>query len=341
MDTLLGRAVAVRIIEICQELRTEVESGATTWDEALAEAKAAYDVEFHLFSVRDWTQVAGEPVTIPEAVKNEFRSQRPRETNAPAMRPRPGGRRGAGPPVDRIVLARTDDPTTYWFGMRLAMNSDDLETRGPGVLYARTSALFGTGVLIDVRPWMFLAAGILVGSALLWLPLVRDLTSSVKQMTNATEKIADGRFDIELDEHRRDELGRLGVAINRMSHRLSGFVDGQKRFMGDTAHELTAPLARMQLALGILEQRVGADSQPYVRGVHEELDLMTNLVNELMSLTKAGIAREAVKLSRVELRPLIEAIITRECPDSQKVDAKASEHPLSANRWRALKGQGK
>ena len=92
-------------------------------------------------------------------------------------------------------------------------------------------------------------------SVLFWLPLVRGITHSISQITRATEQIAAGRFDARVATGRRDELGRLGEAINQMATRLSGFVTGQRRFMGDIAHELCSPIARIQMALGILEHR--------------------------------------------------------------------------------------
>ena len=68
-------------------------------------------------------------------------------------------------------------------------------------------------------------------------------------MTTAAEQIANENFDVRVGEKRNDELGRLGKAINHLASRLSGFVGGQKRFLGDISHELNSPLARMQFAL--------------------------------------------------------------------------------------------
>jgi K+-sensing histidine kinase KdpD len=36
-----------------------------------------------------------------------------------------------------------------------------------------------------------------------------------------------------------------------MALRLSAFVKGQKRFLGDVAHELGAPISRIQFGLGL------------------------------------------------------------------------------------------
>lgn len=40
-----------------------------------------------------------------------------------------------------------------------------------------------------------------------------------------------------------------GKSINHLAERLSGFVHGQKRFLGDISHELNSPLARMQFSI--------------------------------------------------------------------------------------------
>ena len=110
------------------------------------------------------------------------------------------------------------------------------------------------GLFFDYKPWVAVGLGAVLFSAVLWAPLVRGITRSIAQMTHTTRQIAEGRFDARTREGRRDELGLLGQSINRMAARLAGFVTGQKRFLGDIAHELCSPLARIQVALGILEK---------------------------------------------------------------------------------------
>jgi len=105
-------------------------------------------------------------------------------------------------------------------------------------------------------------------------------------MTAATERIAQGGLDVRVRIRRRDELGRLGDAVDRMAERLQGFVTGQKRFLGDTAHELCTPLARIQMVVGILEQRADETSRSYVQDLREEVQHMSGLVSELLSFPR-------------------------------------------------------
>ena len=123
------------------------------------------------------------------------------------------------------------------------------------VLVVRSNTISAGGLIFDPKPWLALGFGVVVFSLLFWLPLVRGITRTIGRMMQTTRQIADGRFDVRVNLRRRDELGALGESIDQMAARLDGLVAGQKRFLGDIAHELCSPLARLQMALGILEQR--------------------------------------------------------------------------------------
>jgi two-component system sensor histidine kinase CpxA len=136
----------------------------------------------------------------------------------------------------------------------------------------------------------------------------------VARITRATEQIAEGEFDHHLPDDRGDELGQLSVAINRMADRLSGFVSGQKRFLGDIAHELCAPIARMQFGLGILERRAVDDQRPAMEDVQDEMRQMTSLVNELLSFSKAGMRSDAHPPVPVDVAATVREAVAREAP---------------------------
>jgi two-component system sensor histidine kinase CpxA len=132
-------------------------------------------------------------------------------------------------------------------------------------------------------------------------------------MTGAAEEIAQGRFETQVESTRGDELGRLAASLNDMAARLREFFTGQKRFLGDIAHELCSPLARMEMALGILEQRAADDeARSYVADVREEARHMASLVNELLSFSKAGIGGRSVQLQPVPLAALAARLVARE-----------------------------
>jgi len=216
-------------------------------------------------------------------------------------------------------ILRAGDPAMYWIGVRMPPGDREARRGGPPALLIAVPSLRTGGLLLDFTPWLWIGAGVLVGSALLWLPLVRGITRSVKQMTGAAGQMAQGQFETRVDTNRSDELGRLGESLNHMAGRLGEYVTGQKRFLGDIAHELCSPLARMEMALGVLEQQAGEKQQGYVNDVREEVRHMSSLVNELLSFSKAGLRAKEIALRAVPLAELCARVIAREAQENADV----------------------
>ena len=225
---------------------------------------------------------------------------------------RGGGREGMGPPGEPIFRERTTGPTRYWVGMRMPLFEPGERRPSLAVLVVSSDSMSGRGLFFDVRPWVFVAAAIVLLSMAIWFPFVRGLTRSIGQMTTTAEQMARGQFDIEVQARRSDELGRLAVAINQLSARLGGYLGGQRRFLGDISHELNTPLARLDVALGILEGQVEDPDRELVADAQDEVRLMSQLVAELLAFAKAGMKGQEVRLSPVLLLPVVEAVVARE-----------------------------
>ena len=287
-------------------------------DAVLARYAAAYHVEFVLFGVNG-QRLAGPELNVPREVTRYVAGPLPPPPPPPPSPGQPpgvrrsGGRPGPPPPrAQPVFMQATADPTRYWAGVRLPIFEAGRDRPELATLLAVSDSMSGHGLFFDVRPWLLLAGVLLALSILLWVPFVRGLTGSLRQMTLATERIADEQFDVRVDEGRSDELGRLGIAINHLSGRLSGFVGGQKRFLGDIAHELNSPLGRLQVALGILEERVSDEQRAYVVDAQEDVTAMSQLVSELLAFSRAGMRAREVSLAPVALRPIVEQVRERE-----------------------------
>ena len=250
----------------------------------------------------------------------EKTSREPREPIEKGRFGPDGSRRGepgfAGLPPDRRFgrfVTRTGTPAAYWIGLRVPFAPSDRSGRQvPAILIARVNSLWSLLHLVGLQSWLLAGSGVLALSILFWLPLVRSITRSVGQLTTATERIAEGRFETRVATRRHDELGRLGESVNRMAARLDAHMTGQKRFLGDVAHELCSPLARLQMATGILAEQAPKSLQTTVTDVREEVQQMSTLVNELLAFTKAGMQPRDVALTAVKLEPLAREVLSRE-----------------------------
>jgi len=228
---------------------------------------------------------------------------------------RPGEEVRRPPLPQMLFLQKAPGDQSYWAAVRIQMPPRDREARPqqpPAFLLVRSDTLSAGGLFFDPQPWIWSVGAALVLSALVWWPFVRGVTSRLRMVDQAAGRIARGDFDLVLGSSHVREIASLADSVNRMSSRLRDFVGGQKRFLGDIAHELCSPLARMEVALGILEQRVSDAGRESLGDVREDVREMSALVNELLSFSKASIAGNQVMAEPVALRPLVAEAAARE-----------------------------
>ena len=187
-------------------------------------------------------------------------------------------------------------------------------------------SLWTNPFFFDYTPWLAAAIVVILVSVACWLPLIRGLTHSISQLTAATGAIAEGKLETRLTLRRRDELGQLSEAINRMAERSPGFVHGQRRFFSDMAHELCSPIARIQVSLGILDQRAQPNQKEYVEGVQEEMEHMSGLVNELLLFSRAQLHNTTTALTRVNVAETVRRALDREGGEGTRIETQVDEH---------------
>ncbi len=289
-----------RILAVGRQLALELrDTEASGWNDLLMRYGNAHKVEFRLLDEHGM-QLAGPQQPLPAAVLDGFTRQN-----------RHRGREAA-----LMFLGTTHKPTQHWIGVRIPIPSSGEHHHVHGALVAASSSFLGIPFFFDPKPWLSVGFAVVLISLICWLPLVRGLTRSISHITRATGQIAEGHFEIELPVNRRDELGQLSASINRMAARLAGFVKGQKRFLGDTAHELCSPIARMQVAVGILERSATAD-QNCVADLRDDLQHMSELVNDVLSFSKAGMRTVEAQLAEVDVANTIARVLDREANGAQ------------------------
>jgi two-component system, OmpR family, sensor histidine kinase CpxA len=280
------------------------------WPDILARHASVHGVDF-LLVLRDGLVFSPNKESIPEDVLTKAKDELRRHGQENDCAGKPPELRGRRP---QLVL-RTAAPTRWWFGIRMPIFLEASDRHLPAMLLASSDSITGNGFFFDPMPWMTAAAIVIVISILFWLPLIRSITKPIERMTCAAEEIAKGNFQVAIREERADEIGRLARTINHMTARLSAFVKGQKRFLGDVSHELGSPVARIQFGLGVLEQRLEGTNQERVRDVMEDVDHMAALISELLAFSRAEMQTQAVRVEQVALLPIIQAAARRECPE--------------------------
>jgi two-component system sensor histidine kinase CpxA len=311
LDWLLNGPPGTRIELLAMHLTNELTvSPQDEWDKVLRRYHAEKGVTFTLFT-SDGRQVFGESVTVPDEVRKRLIDKR-----KPANRLRPPRDDietdvRMQPKKPRFIL-RSESPTRYWSGMHLDLMFEADGLWHPLTMVLIADSLTANGLLFDWWPWMVVLLMGVGASALIWLPIVGGITRAIRRTNEASKRIAAGQFDVRLPDNRSDELGELSQSVNAMAAQLGDYVRAQKRITADVAHELCSPIARMQMALGVVEQRSTPEQVGYLEKLDRELQHMARLVEEVMVFSKAETLPEREKVETFSLREAIEQVVSRE-----------------------------
>ena len=284
------------------------------WETVLKPIRINDSVQFALFG-SDGVQVLGDSAQVPDEVRRRLIDKRVAE-----KRPRPSRRDGdpdarVTPPKPRFMM-QTQNPTRYWTGIHSDISYERDGVWHPLTLVIIAEDITAGGLLFDWRPWLIFLIMCVVISAILWLPLVGGITRAIRRTNEASKRIAAGHFDVRLPDQRGDELGELAASVNTMAAQLGDYMTQQRRITADVAHELCSPIARMQMALGVVEQRSTPEQATYLQKLDRELQHMAKLVEEVLAFTKAETIPDRETPEDIELHELIQSVLAREAPEN-------------------------
>lgn len=169
---------------------------------------------------------------------------------------------------------------------------------------------YNLGAANQLLIFMLLAGPlVLLGSGLLGYWLGATALRPLEQMIQEVEAIQDGR-----SLHRRlasppgnDELARLGSTLNAMLGRVERSFVALRRFTADASHELKTPL--MVLRAGVERSLTHPDTPGEVVNTLDEtlrqLNQMTELVTNLLTLARADEGRASLVLVEADLRTIL------------------------------------
>ena len=137
----------------------------------------------------------------------------------------------------------------------------------------------------------------LVSIQLIWIMLVSALGAllisaiivrPLNRLRAHTQALSHGELDSRTDQalnRRGDELGELAREFDRMADYVQQTLGNNQKLLQDVSHELRAPLARLQAAAGLAEQRLG-ENDPLVTRINRECERLDQLIGELLSLSR-------------------------------------------------------
>jgi signal transduction histidine kinase len=150
-----------------------------------------------------------------------------------------------------------------------------------------------------------------IGAALLALLvgflLARTLTRPLRALTEATEKMAGGDLNQQVEINSKDEIGELAESFNRMSREVARANMLRKQMTADIAHDLRTPLT---VIAGYVESMRDGDLAPTperLDSIYAEIERLQRLVADLRLLAHTDAGELRLNLQSIHPRELLES----------------------------------
>ncbi len=122
-----------------------------------------------------------------------------------------------------------------------------------------------------------------------WI-LARFLTRPILDLQVTLQSLARGQLAARVPARtveRKDELGQLARALDEMSMQLERLIASREELLRDISHELRSPLARMRLAVGLLEQTPDAVANDLaLERIERDITRLDQLIAGILDLSR-------------------------------------------------------
>jgi two-component system, OmpR family, sensor kinase len=181
-----------------------------------------------------------------------------------------------------------------------------------------------------------IVALVLVGATVLLVGLAAgaliaaQIARPLKRLERAARRVADGDLEARAIEEGSMEQRSVARSFNEMTARLTSLLAAQRRFVADASHQLRTPLTGLKLRLDAL----GNGASPTdLDEASAEVDRLARIVDELLSLSRAGETSAAV--ARCDLAAAAQAAARRfdDAAAARGIVVRAADQVVPAFGW--------
>ena len=164
------------------------------------------------------------------------------------------------------------------------------------------------------RTVLFASLGAAGLALILGLVLARTLTQPIRELTMATEAVAQGELEQQVSVRSSDELGELARSFNQMSSDLARSRTLRQQMTADIAHELRTPLSVILSHVDAIEEGVLPATSETLQVIREETAQLSRLVEDLRTLSRADAGELSMTLLPTDPHALLSKAATSHRP---------------------------
>jgi two-component system sensor histidine kinase CpxA len=131
--------------------------------------------------------------------------------------------------------------------------------------------------------------------ALMTFPIARRISNPIKNLTESTKKLEQGNLSHRSSVNRKDEIGELAKAFNKMAGKLERMVKSGKEMTAQVSHELRSPLARIQIAVEIVKDNLtnrNGETAGQLKNIQTDVDELDRIIGRILELSKLDLQHD-------------------------------------------------
>ena len=132
-------------------------------------------------------------------------------------------------------------------------------------------------------------------------PVVRRLTRRLEALKHGVEQFGAGQLNYRVAVTGRDEVAAVASSFNVAASRVEALVHSHQSLLANASHELRSPLARMKMAVSMLEDAAPAQRALLKQEIDTNVAELDALVEEVLLASRLDAAPTPERNERVEL----------------------------------------
>ena len=139
----------------------------------------------------------------------------------------------------------------------------------------------------------------------------KKISDPITELGKYARSIGDRQFDAKAIKFDNDEIGQLAKIMSSMSNKLSIYDNTMKTFFQNASHELRTPLMSIQGYAEGIKYNVVDDKDSAVDIIIEESKRLSNLVEDLLYLSKIDSTQDKLNMELLNVEDIIRSSIER------------------------------
>lgn len=157
----------------------------------------------------------------------------------------------------------------------------------------------------------WIAGVLLLGALLLAVLISKKISKPIQKMNDSAKRLAEGRYDADFSVEGYREIVELSESLEDAADKLSKLDTLQRELIANVSHDLRTPLTLIKGYGEIMRDIPDEGTPENIQVIIDEATHLSELVNDLLDLSKIRSGTRVLELERFNLTAAILEVLTR------------------------------